>query len=148
MLRPPLHRHLVLYGSLRRHEPAFDTLGLARSLGFVRRVRFPGRMYDLGDFPGVILAAGRVQGELHFVRRMSVLATLDAFELYRPGDRRPYDAHADRGSLFLRQVRRIRGVRAYVYLYNGETRRGRRAPRIVRSGLWRVRRRPERGHLG
>ncbi len=131
MLRPPLHRHLVLYGSLRRHEPAFDTLGLARSLGFVRRVRFPGRMYDLGDFPGVILAAGRVQGEL-----------------YRPGDRRPYDAHADRGSLFLRQVRRIRGVRAYVYLYNGETRRGRRAPRIVRSGLWRVRRRPERGHLG
>lgn len=148
MVRPFPHRYAILYGSLRRRQSAYETLGLADSFRFVRPVRFPGRMLDLGDYPGVISRPdGDVRGELYLLRRPSILAVLDAFELHRPGDRRPYDACANRGSLFVREIRRIGGVAAYIYLYNGETRR-RRPVRIVRSGLWRARRGLGNGHLG
>jgi gamma-glutamylcyclotransferase (GGCT)/AIG2-like uncharacterized protein YtfP len=129
-------QHLVLYGSLRAGQPSFARLGLGRRLKRLGPVRFRGRMYDLGDYPGVVLApgAGLVCAELHRITDPGLLTELDAFELYRPNDPGPYDPSTGQGSLFVRETIRLGGVGAQVYLYNGV--RGRSEPPIIASGDW------------
>ncbi len=130
-------RHLVVYGSLRRGEGAAALEGFGRALAYVREVAFPGIMYDLGDYAGVVLApdAGLVRAELHTILRPSMLTALDAYERFRPFEPQPYDPRTGKGSLFVRQVIEVEGVRAYVYLYNGE--KGRPLGPVVASGEWR-----------
>jgi gamma-glutamylcyclotransferase (GGCT)/AIG2-like uncharacterized protein YtfP len=112
--------HILFYGSLRRGEPAFERLELGRRLAFVRPVRFEGAMYDLGDYPGVVLepSVGRVHGELHRILDASAIADLDDYELFRPTDLKPYDPVANSGSLFVRKAIRIGAELAYVYVLN------------------------------
>ncbi len=80
-------------------------------------------MYDLGDYPGVVLSptGGVVEAELYRIDRHLILQTLDDFELYRPGEPGPYDPCAGRGSLFVRRPIVANGVRAYLYVWNGRT---------------------------
>ena len=80
-------------------------------------------MYDLGDYPGVVLSpVGQViEAELYRIDRPAILHILDDFERYRPGEPGPYDPGAGRGSLFVRRTIVSGGVRAYVYAWNGRT---------------------------
>lgn len=121
---------LLLYGSLRRGEPMFLELGLAEALEFVGDVEFPGLLYDLGDYPGVIPGEGLVSGELHKICDPAILAALDEYE--------EFDRDRPERSLFLRQPVTIPGWGvAWVYFYN-------HAPAgdhcRIASGDWRKRR--------
>ena len=129
--------HLLLYGSLRRGEANFDTLDLGKALHFIRTVKFPGRMYDLGDYPGVVLDRpnGLIVGELFAVIDPRVIARLDAFEGYRAKDRRPYDPVTRRGSLYLRKALQIDQIEAHIYVFNGLPARLKSVPRVP-TGEW------------
>ncbi len=125
--------HIVFYGSLRRGEANFERLGLGRRLGFVRPARIDGALYDLGDYPGLVIEArGQVQGELYRILDPSVLADLDAYELFRPGDPAPFHRATGRGSLYLRTAIPVGADRAFVYVLNGLPRS---APRVT-GGDW------------
>jgi gamma-glutamylcyclotransferase (GGCT)/AIG2-like uncharacterized protein YtfP len=129
-------RHLLLYGSLRRGEPGARAMGLDRRLGFVRVVTIRGRLYDLGDYPGLVLGplAGRVRAELFVIRDPGVTAALDGFEGYNPDDPSPYDPATGHGSLYLRQSLWAGGVQAWIYVLNLATPPGPEA--LIRSGDW------------
>jgi len=128
-------RRLILYGSLRRTEPSFARLDLAAALAYLRPITFPGSLYDLGDYPAAVPGAGQVHGELHRLRDPTIIATLDAFELCRPADPRPYDFRTGQGSLYRRQTIIAAGAPAWIYLYNGQRPR-RRHPRPIPHGDW------------
>ena len=78
---------LVLYGSLRRGQPDFRRLALDRALAWLGPCQVRGTLYDLGSYPGFSPEGGGVvHGDLFALRDRAVLAVLDAFEDYRPGD--------------------------------------------------------------
>jgi gamma-glutamylcyclotransferase (GGCT)/AIG2-like uncharacterized protein YtfP len=54
---------LLLYGSLGRGEGMHRKLGLDKALQFVGRREIHGTLYDLGDFPGLVLGSGIVVAE-------------------------------------------------------------------------------------
>lgn len=132
----PAVRHLLLYGSLRRGEPGARTLGLEGRLGFVRAVTIRGRLYDLGDYPGLILEppASPVRAELFVIRDPGVTTELDAFEGFRADDPAPYDPATGRGSPYLRQSLRAGGAQAWIYVLNLATPPG--PETLIRSGDW------------
>lgn len=107
---------------------AAEALGMSRLLERVGTCVLPGRLHDLGPYPGLVLGpGGRVRGELHAVLSPRVIAVLDDFEGFDP-------AHPER-SLFVRE--RVSLLEpdedAWVYAYNGSV-SGR--PRVA-SGDWR-----------
>lgn len=103
----------VFYGTLRRGERAFLQLDLATRLRFVGACTFHGRLYDLGDYPGYVLGEGVVQGDLFRCVDDGIIAELDAFEGYDPGD-------LD-GSIYVREPMSLadRVGEAFVYRYAG-----------------------------
>jgi gamma-glutamylcyclotransferase (GGCT)/AIG2-like uncharacterized protein YtfP len=122
---PP--QRLVLYGSLRRDQPAFRHLGLHRMLdhrgpGLVR-----GTLYDLGSYPGFVAAGcGLVHGDLFAITDEAVLRRLDDFEGYHPDD--------PAASLYLRRpisLERPAGE-AWIYVYNRDP----GAAPVVACGDW------------
>jgi gamma-glutamylcyclotransferase (GGCT)/AIG2-like uncharacterized protein YtfP len=80
--------HLFVYGTLLPDlgpESVRELVGRLRSLG---AASVPGRLYDLGDFPGAVLSdeAGRVQGQVfELPADPALLAALDAYEGFDPG---------------------------------------------------------------
>lgn len=101
-------RHLLLYGTLRRSEPAHATLGLDHALRFVGPRTIAGHLYDLGDHPGLVPGDGVVHAELYRIENAGVLAALDRYE----------------GSEFRRARRRIPGegagaVESWIYEWAG-----------------------------
>jgi len=72
----------------------------------------PGKLYDLGDYPGLIASEGRVIGELFRVIDISVMPQLDRFEDYDPADEL-------RSRYLRREVALIEPeIIAWVYLWN------------------------------
>lgn len=71
---------LFVYGTLR---PAL-AVGLPRQLvgdlELVGAARVAGRLYDLGDYPGMVAGEGLVHGDLLRVRDAERLAAIDAYE--------------------------------------------------------------------
>src|SRR5258708_38034675 len=92
--RPPSRTRLFVYGTLMEgfdaHRLVSDCAG-AKKLGdgWIR-----GRMVNLGGYPGLIDAAGRVSGEVWGIPTGS-LRKLDAYEEFFP--------HSIEDSLFLRR---------------------------------------------
>jgi gamma-glutamylcyclotransferase (GGCT)/AIG2-like uncharacterized protein YtfP len=113
--------HLFVYGTLLPDlapESVRDLVGRLRPLG---PASVPGRLYDLGPFPGVILAdeaAGQVQGQVfELPDDPALLAALDRYEGFDPA--RP------ESSLFVRVGRPVApaggdAVPCWVYVYNGD----------------------------
>ena len=91
-------------------------------------------MYDLGDYPGVVLSpsGGTIQAELHRIDRNSILTVLDDFERFRPAEPEPFDRRTGRGSLYVRKAILAADVRAWVYLWNGPT----AGARQIAAGDW------------
>lgn len=130
--------YLFVYGTLRR---AGGAGGAGRS-GRMRRLleqqaqlvgrgSVPGRIYDLGRYPGLVDATGgRVTGELYRLRRPGpMLARLDRHERCDPTYRNPTEYRRTAVPVRLRDGS---VVTAWVYHYNWSVRRARR----LRSGDW------------
>lgn len=76
---------LFVYGLLLPGEKGFESLGLAAHARRLGPERIAGRLYHLGDYPGLVPGGrGIVHGELLMLREPALFATLDAYELYDP----------------------------------------------------------------
>ena len=112
--------HLLVYGTLRAGQPAHREHRLGDALRPAGTTFVQGQLVDLGEYPGVILGGPRrVLVERYAILDRSVLAALDRYEDYDPGDPRPFDPETGRGSMFLRRIVRALDLHAYIYEYNG-----------------------------
>jgi gamma-glutamylcyclotransferase (GGCT)/AIG2-like uncharacterized protein YtfP len=104
---------LFVYGHLRPGQAGHEQLGLARCTQSLGEARIHGRLYDLGDYPGLIPGGEDiVQGDLVGFEDPTLWARLDDYEDCDPGQpdlseyrRVETDLHDGRG-------------RAWVYVYN------------------------------
>lgn len=119
-------RHVAVYGTLRL-ERVRRGLGVAAMVDPRGRCLLPGRLHDLGAYPGLMLDRdGEVVAELLAVVDDAVLGVLDGYEGYRSDD--------PDGSLFRRVALQCLDAPlvAWCYLYN-------RAPAgapVIGSGDW------------
>jgi gamma-glutamylcyclotransferase (GGCT)/AIG2-like uncharacterized protein YtfP len=122
--RASKHEYILLYGSLCMDQPYHTNLGLNKSLKFVGIRSVPGVLYDLGEYPGLILGAGSVQAELYRINEISVLSILDKFEEYDhtlPNSclcRRTTIRVPRYANRFAQRFLRPRMIDAWIYLYN------------------------------
>jgi gamma-glutamylcyclotransferase (GGCT)/AIG2-like uncharacterized protein YtfP len=130
--------YLFVYGTL---LPPFVPAALREVAARLRPAGpawLPGRLYDLGAYPGAVAhdEGGRVRGEVFVLPdETALLARLDAYEGFDPAD--PV------GSLFVRvrhepSLEDGRTVTAWVYVYNCDPGN---APRILCGdyAAWRTR---------
>ncbi|MCH9807019.1 MAG: gamma-glutamylcyclotransferase [Alphaproteobacteria bacterium] len=105
---------LAVYGSLRRGESGFDELGLKDKLRFVSACQIRGKLYDLGEYPGLVLGDGVVEAELYELVDRQAIVILDEFECF--------DANNRADSEYIREcVQLIKpDIKAWVYVYNVE----------------------------
>jgi gamma-glutamylcyclotransferase (GGCT)/AIG2-like uncharacterized protein YtfP len=115
---------LLLYGSLGSREPMHAELGLDKALQRLGPREIHGSLYDLGEFPGLVLGQGGVAAELFRIRDLSVLLRLDKYEEYDPA--KPEQSLFRRSTIRLPRYRapianRLRGnptIDAWIYVYN------------------------------
>lgn len=117
---------IAVYGLLRAGESGFEQFGLAGAFAPLGPCIIPGTLFDLGDYPGLILGEGRVAGELFGVRDASVMPRLDAYEDYWPGE--PQRSRYERVRISLVTPARS----AWVYVW----RRAVDPARRIESGDW------------
>ena len=76
---------LFVYGLLMPGQSGYDELCLADRTQRLGPDRTTGTLYDLGDYPGLIAeGSGVVHGEILRSSDATLLADLDAYELYDP----------------------------------------------------------------
>jgi gamma-glutamylcyclotransferase (GGCT)/AIG2-like uncharacterized protein YtfP len=125
---PP--EHLFVYGTLRpaAHSPMGAWLAARAEL--VGAARAPGRLFDLGAYPGFVPAgAGRVAGEVYRLRApASILARLDEYE--GCGERNAYGAF--RRERIAVQLDGGAELEAWTYVHRGPTDES----RAIASGDW------------
>jgi gamma-glutamylcyclotransferase (GGCT)/AIG2-like uncharacterized protein YtfP len=113
--------YLFIYGTLHPDRAPAEIAPVTRRLTSIGRGTIRARLYNLGEYPGAILAddtdpaARPIPGEVFLVPDATTLSALDAYEGYRPGS--PTD------SLFLRTKTVVTfddGSRksCWVYVYN------------------------------
>jgi gamma-glutamylcyclotransferase (GGCT)/AIG2-like uncharacterized protein YtfP len=118
--------YVAVYGSLRKHGGIGDEPDLSARLKPAGTAIIEGKLVDLGDYPGLIPGAGRVQAELFEVVDRQAFQLMDRHERYDPTD--------VQGSLYLRRAVRLLepSVDAWVYVYNRDV----SDAREVASGDW------------
>jgi len=126
-----MSEYLFVYGTLlSRYGHPLHRL-LAEQADYIGRARMTGRLYDLGEYPGMVITlntGARVWGELYRLRDpCSILASLDLYEACpasntRSGEYRRRHAIA--------RLTRGGSLRSWVYDYQGPI-RGRI---LIRSG--------------
>jgi gamma-glutamylcyclotransferase (GGCT)/AIG2-like uncharacterized protein YtfP len=107
--------YVAVYGSLRKYGGIGDEPDLSRRLKPAGTAVIEGKLVDLGDYPGLIPGAGKVQAELLEVVDREAFRIMDRHERYDPTD--------VQGSLYLRRAVRLLqpSADAWVYVYNRET---------------------------
>ena len=87
-MRPRLPpRHIVFYGTLMRGFPLRERSGIDEWIRFTGCGDVAGALFDLGPYPGLTAAAGRVRGEVYdLVAAGPLLARADAIERFEPAD--------------------------------------------------------------
>ena len=80
--------HIAFYGTLMSGFDQLDELDARRQLRLLGPCRIAGVLFDMGEWPSLVLGEGVVHGELFEVLDERVFAKLDPFEDYDPGDRR------------------------------------------------------------
>ena len=111
---------LFVYGTLRENSRNDAFHLLARDATFVGRARMKGRLYDLGEYPGLVASSGAdawVRGELYSLEKPEeALSRLDCYEGCGPDAAKPHDfkrveldAELETGET----------IRAWVYVYEG-----------------------------
>jgi gamma-glutamylcyclotransferase (GGCT)/AIG2-like uncharacterized protein YtfP len=107
--------YVAVYGSLRQGFGLPGTPDLGDRLRARGPCRIPGKLYDLGGYPGLVSGDGDVAGELYEVPDLSVFPMIDAHERYNADD--------CENSLYLRKAVRLHepaNIDAWVYVYNRE----------------------------
>ena len=119
---------IAVYGSLQSDMELEGRPELDEALRLVGSCRIAGALYDLGDYPGLVLGDGWVHGELYEIVDRHVLVLLDWFE--------QYDERDPGGSAYHRVRTRLvePAVDAWVYLYNRDV----RDLPLVPAGDWRT----------
>ncbi len=120
---------LFVYGQLRRGQIGHQRLGLEQRTDWLGPARIHGRLYDFGDYPGLILGGdGIVHGEVLAFADPALWTVLDAYE--------DYDPERSEASEYRRvEVELLGGAgRAWTYEYNRSVED---RPLIV-SGVWRA----------
>lgn len=101
-------------------------LDIANELRFIGHCEIKGCLYDLGDYPGLVLGDGMVIGELYRMTDLSIFNMLDTYERFDPNNQRK--------SLYLRtKVALINpDQHAWIYIYNQSVDSAER----IESGDW------------
>ncbi len=118
--------YVAVYGSLRQGLGLPDRPEAGEALRDCGPCRIRGRLYDLGEYPGLRPGEDTVVGELFEVRDRRIFRELDEYE--------KYDAQDRAGSLYIRRSVRLAepAVDAWVYFYNDEVSEQQR----IDSGDW------------
>jgi gamma-glutamylcyclotransferase (GGCT)/AIG2-like uncharacterized protein YtfP len=119
-------RNLFVYGTLRR-DTQHELVGLlARHARFVGDAAVGGKLYDLGNYPGLVYPGNsRVIGEVYAIDRPyweSVISQLDEYEGCTPSDPEP---HEYRREVVPVQLTNGETLSAWAYVLNREPRNGR-----------------------
>jgi gamma-glutamylcyclotransferase (GGCT)/AIG2-like uncharacterized protein YtfP len=118
---------LFVYGQLRSGGIGHRRLSLRSKTASLGKARVTGRLYDLGDYPGLILSArGIVHGELLAFTDRGLWRALDAYELCDPD--RPSISDYARIEIDLLGS----GLRAWTYVYRLPV----KSHRVIASGRW------------
>jgi gamma-glutamylcyclotransferase (GGCT)/AIG2-like uncharacterized protein YtfP len=115
---------LLLYGSLGSREPMHAELALDKTLQPLGPREIHDSLYDLGEFPGLMLERERMIAELFKIRDASVLLRLDKYEQYDPA--KPKESLFHRAAIQLPRYRfwianKLHGhptIDAWIYVYN------------------------------
>ena len=76
-------QYIFVYGKLMLNHPGYQNLGIAPLLKFISKASCNGRLYDIGNYPGLILEGDTiVQGELFEILDKRVFQIMDEFEEY------------------------------------------------------------------
>lgn len=129
--------YVAVYGSLMDGQSLPDRPDLDEFLERVGPCKLPGRLFDMGDYPGLLEGEGTVVGELFRFHRPLALPGDRALAAFRVLDEyERFDARNLKDSLYHRKVMRLPDpdIDAWVYLYNHPLRGD--EPRIE-SGDWR-----------
>jgi len=103
---------LFVYGHLRRGQAGYRLLALEQRTKWLGEAKVRGRLYDLGDYPGLVLGSdGIVQGELIAFDDPTLWAALDDYE-----DCDPSDSEASEYRRI--EVGLLGSGHAWVYVYN------------------------------
>jgi gamma-glutamylcyclotransferase (GGCT)/AIG2-like uncharacterized protein YtfP len=125
-------RHLFVYGTLLPGLAPPIIADVVNTLRIIGDATVPGRLYDLGDYPGCVIADGcdsLIHGKLLEIPNAVVLDRLDWYECYA--------AHDEAGSLFVRTICEATNaggekIFAWIYVYNRDL----AAARRIVSGNW------------
>jgi gamma-glutamylcyclotransferase (GGCT)/AIG2-like uncharacterized protein YtfP len=113
--------YLFLYGTLLADEAPDEVVGALRSLRRIGPAHVRGRLYDLGEYPGAILAPSSktlIRGEIfELPATPAILKTLDDYE--------EFDAANKEDSLFIRTKAKAKlqdgsQVDCWIYVYNDD----------------------------
>lgn len=121
---PPCH--IFFYGTLMRGFPLRLRSGIDDWIRFAGHGDVSGALFDLGPYPALTDAAGRVRGEVYaLLAPVPLLARADAIEHFEPADlaaseyvRRAVGCRLDEG----------RTLDVWVYFYNRPVAAARRVP--------------------
>ncbi|BAK66480.1 hypothetical protein SLG_18050 [Sphingobium sp. SYK-6] len=121
---------LFTYGQLMPGGTGYQTLGLEHRTRHLGPDRVAGRLYHLGDYPGLITGAhGIVQGEVLEFEEPGLIEEIDLYELYDPEN--PVGSEYRRIEVDLLDSPR----RVWTYEYNRTV----RDRPIIATGNWRMR---------
>jgi gamma-glutamylcyclotransferase (GGCT)/AIG2-like uncharacterized protein YtfP len=116
-------RNLFVYGTLRRDTQHELFRLLARRARFLGDATVSGKLYDLGNYPGLIYPGnGRVLGEVYEIDRPyweSVIDRLDEYEGCTPSDPQPHEYRREVVSV---QLTSGETLPAWAYVLNREPR--------------------------
>ncbi len=103
---------LFVYGQLRRGEIGYRRLDLEHRTDWLGRTGIRGQLYNLGDYPGLVLGGrGIVHGELLGFDDPALWPSLDDYETHDP--------EQPALSEYLRlETDLLDGSRAWTYVYN------------------------------
>jgi gamma-glutamylcyclotransferase (GGCT)/AIG2-like uncharacterized protein YtfP len=115
-------RRLFIYVTLREDTRNSMFRLLARDASLVGRARIGGRLYDLGEYPGLVSSSDAdawVYGEVYSLEDPDeALPRLDDYEECGPGDPEPHEFAREQLDAELETGER---TRTWVYVYKGAT---------------------------
>lgn len=117
---------IAFYGTLMSGFDSLARLGVHEQLRLLGPCRIAGRLFDLGEWPTLVLGEGIVEGELFEVLDARLFTELDPFEDYDPAD------HSASSYLRVRSRLLEPALDAWLYVANEPV----EERRLIASGSW------------
>lgn len=121
--------HIFIYGTLMKDYENYKKFSLSEKLNYIGKGKLNGTMYDLGDYPGIIIndQDSSIKGELYKIKDQRILRDLDEFECYHPD--------SVKESLYIRKEVQLTkpSIKSWCYIYNKSINNKNK----IKSGDWR-----------